>query len=451
MCLGLRLPVIWQLLPACLGVRMTAQVCTLGRMADVAVVSLPAEAVFSNCAAIRNDIADALQGTRVVVADLTQTEFCDTSGMRELAAAYQRAASCGVALRIVLPPNIRRKFELTGLAQVLPVYESLNSAWPGSGALHHAVSFYRSDAEFRTAVVSFALEALAAGEPVLVAAPRPRLEPLRAELQASGDAVTFVDAADTGANPARLIPAYRQFADSHPGRRVRLTGELAWPERTTAEIAEIIRHEALVNLALAGAPMSIHCLYDARILDSAVRADIERAHPLLIQDGTEHDSETYPGPGLSPFCDQPLPTPPASAVPYRFKDGNDLPALRRHVSEHAARFGLADGRIRDLVMAVNELATNTLRHGPGPGELRIWPDGASAALTCQVTGPGHITDSLAGRHRPPELAAGGQGLWLVNQLCDLVELRTQPTETIIRVHVRPLPGSASSRARIHRS
>src|SRR5580692_6780908 len=99
----------------------------------------------------------------------------------------------------------------------------------GSTGLHHALLLYDSEAEFRSAVAAFADEGAAAGEPVLVAAPTPRLEALRAALNRSADAVTFVDAHGVGANPARLIPAYRRFIEEHPGRRLRLTGELMWP------------------------------------------------------------------------------------------------------------------------------------------------------------------------------------------------------------------------------
>src|ERR1700733_9573018 len=125
--------------------------------------------------------------------------------------------------------------------------------------LHHAVLLYDSDAEFRAAVADFAGQGVAAGEPVLVAAPGPRLDALRAALDRSADAVTFIDAQGVGANPARLIPAYRQFIDEHPGRRLRLTGELVWPGRTAGEVAEITRHEALVNLAFDGVPVSVQC------------------------------------------------------------------------------------------------------------------------------------------------------------------------------------------------
>jgi anti-sigma regulatory factor (Ser/Thr protein kinase) len=239
-----------------------------------------------------------------------------------------------------------------------------------------------------------------------------------------------------GANPARLIPAYRQFIDEHPGRRLRLTGELMWPGRSAGEVAEITRHEALVNLAFDDVPVSVQCLYDSSALDSAALADIERAHPVVIRAGREHANEHYAGPGLSPYCDQPLSAPPADCVRRSFDGVRHLPAVRRDLSDRASRFGLPTGRIADLVAAVNELVSNAVLHGGGRGVLRVWRDTAAGTVTCEVSGPGHIADQLAGRRFVPPAAGGAHGLWLVNQLCDLVELRSHAAGTTVRVHLR---------------
>ena len=55
-------------------------------------------------------------------------------------------------------------------------------------------------------------------------------------------------------------------------------------------------------------------------------------------------------------------------------------------------------------------------------------------MICQVEDHGHIHDPLAGRRAPALDAEGGVGLWTVNQLCDLVEVRTNNGGTTIRVH-----------------
>jgi anti-sigma regulatory factor (Ser/Thr protein kinase) len=62
------------------------------------------------------------------------------------------------------------------------------------------------------------------------------------------------------------------------------------------------------------------------------------------------------------------------------------------------------------------------------------------AVICEVRDGGHITDPLAGQLRPdPAMAGGGRGLWVVHQLCDLVQVRTGAEGTTVRVHMRLTP------------
>jgi anti-sigma regulatory factor (Ser/Thr protein kinase) len=90
--------------------------------------------------------------------------------------------------------------------------------------------------------------------------------------------------------------------------------------------------------------------------------------------------------------------------------------------------------VDDLVLAVGELTANTRAHTTGPGTLAIWT--APGQLTCQVTDSGHITDPLAGHVDPGPDAVSHRGLWIVNQVCDFVQLRTSPAGTTIRLHTR---------------
>jgi hypothetical protein len=46
---------------------------------------------------------------------------------------------------------------------------------------------------------------------------------------------------------------------------------------------------------------------------------------------------------------------------------------------------------------------------------------------------GTVVDPLAGRVRPPPGADRGRGLWLANQLSDLVQIRATPEGTAVRV------------------
>src|SRR5215470_4274324 len=67
-------------------------------------------------------------------------------------------------------------------------------------------------------------------------------------------------------------------------------------------------------------------------------------------------------------------------------DGDSLFALRAAVAAHGSQAGLSEGRTRDLVLAVHELAANAVRHGAGQGRLRLWA--AQDAVRCEVTDEG---------------------------------------------------------------
>jgi anti-sigma regulatory factor (Ser/Thr protein kinase) len=80
--------------------------------------------------------------------------------------------------------------------------------------------------------------------------------------------------------------------------------------------------------------------------------------------------------------------------------------------------------VRDLKLAVTEAATNSIRHGGGRGTALLWRTDLS--VVCELSDTGVITNPLVGLVRPTAGQAGGRGLWFVNNLCDLVEIRSSP-------------------------
>ena len=66
--------------------------------------------------------------------------------------------------------------------------------------------------------------------------------------------------------------------------------------------------------------------------------------------------------------------------------------------------------------------------------LRIWQD--DATVVCEVRDGGRIADPLADRRRPRLDQFGGRGLWMANQLCDLVQLRSLDDGCVVRVSMR---------------
>ncbi len=306
------------------------------------------------------------------------------------------------------------------------------AAAPGERGLRHLALFYTGPQDYLRSAVAFLCAALDRGEPVFAAVPGQRVGVLRQALAADAGRVLFGDIATIGRNPANFIPAVRAFLDRHPGERASYLSEPAWPARSDTELLEAARNDALVNLAFADVPATILCPYDLASLPPEVIADAESTHPVLVRHGVSGPSAAYLGPGgIPPRCDQPLASPPGNArsVTYRA----DLRLVREFASDYAADVGLPPDRAQDLTLAVSEVAANTLRHTAGAGSARMWH--TETEIICQIEDSGWISDPLAGRVRPPFDQLRGHGLWLVNQVCDLVEVRTSELGSSIRLHM----------------
>ena len=298
----------------------------------------------------------------------------------------------------------------------------------GGGVLSHAALFYRSRPEYASQIAAFVEAGLDLGEPALIALPGDRAAAVAACLDGAPGEVVFADMAALGRNPARIIPEVQSFTDKHPGQRIRYVGEPIWPGRSPPEIREATRHEALVNLAFAQAPATVLCPYDASGLAGSVLAGARRTHQMPAVAGAT--AATWRD-NLPPDCDLPLDPPPAEAEALAYE--TDLAPVRRLVERHARCAGLGTDRTIDLVLAANEIAANTISHTSGGGVIHVWHTGGE--ILCQMHDAGRITDPMAGRirHAPD---GRGHGLWLVNPVCDLVELRSGAAGTTVRLHMR---------------
>ena len=220
--------------------------------------------------------------------------------------------------------------------------------------------------------------------------------------------MTFADMDDVGTNPARIIPAWTDFVTAHEGHRLRGIGEPIWAERSTDELVECQRHESLLNVAFAQTTaFTLLCPYDTTTLGDDVVAQARCTHPVLRRHGESAISDDYPGTDawLGP-PNAPLSEAPLSSSSYAFGAGS-LADVRSLVWRRAMAAGLSEARADDAVTAVNELASNSLRHASGRGQLRIWE--ADDSFVCEVSDDGFIEAPLAGRTRPSFDGSGGPG------------------------------------------
>ena len=295
------------------------------------------------------------------------------------------------------------------------------------GYRHRAV-VYRGDDGFVDALAPFVRQGIDRDEPTLVAVVQPKIDLLRRALgrrAASRTTVEFVDMADLGRNPAHIIPAWVDFVAAHDHQPMRGVGEPIWAGRRAAEVVECQLHEALLNVAVdATTPFDLRCPYDELALDVDV---IDEAHRSHAHRSTPHHGRRH----IERLFTAELPAAPDGALAVPFS-ASDLRPVRDAVRAGAA--DLAAEITDDLVLAVHEVATNSVVYGGGNGVLRLWDDRAAGAFVVEIADGGRIDDPLAGRLPPDPAHTGGRGLWLAHRMCDLVQVRSSATRgTTVRI------------------
>jgi anti-sigma regulatory factor (Ser/Thr protein kinase) len=302
----------------------------------------------------------------------------------------------------------------------------------GTGFEHEAL-FYRGDDGFLAGLLPFVHEGLERDEAVVVAEPHTRLEQLRDALGDDASSVRFLDMAEIGQNPARIIGVWAHTLREHidAGRQLRGVGEPAFVGRREAELVECALHELLLNHAFDDGPgWRLLCPYDEQNLPRAVTRQAVHTHPVTTTVAGRRPSLEYAADGaLEAFAAQLAP--PADAVLRGEYGPHDIPATRRTVAQYARRVGLREEQVEILELAASELATNSIRHGGGTGTVAMWVEPGVAVV--EFSDAGRVTDPLIGRLMPSLEQEGGRGVYLVNQLCDLVQLRSSERGTTVRI------------------
>ena len=291
-----------------------------------------------------------------------------------------------------------------------------NSLYGARAGFRHDAFVHDSDEDFVQSAVAFVQEGLAAGERIAAALSPGRIALLRDALGPDQGKVSFIDMTVAGGNPARLIPVWREILERHPEQPVRGLSQAAYPGRSAAEYDEVLLHEALSDIAFAAdKSFRLQCAYEASVgLDpTATHSDAESLAEKTFRTA--------------------LTDVPDRAERWAFGPA-ELGQVRQWVAGHASSHGVSRDRLEDLCLALHEICTNTIRFGGGHGTLTVWI--ADGALICDISDQGRIDNLLVGRVLPPLEGLGGRGVWLANQLCDLVQLRSGDGFTQVRLHTR---------------
>ncbi len=113
-----------------------------------------------------------------------------------------------------------------------------------------------------------------------------------------------------------------------------------------------------------------------------------------------------------------------------YDEPDDVAAVRSFVRSAAVSRGLPPARAELLVLAVSELATNTLQHTTGGGQVRVWSD--DHQIVCEVVDGGSARS--IGR-MPAADSQRGRGLAIVERVVDDLAIFADPAGVVVQVRM----------------
>jgi anti-sigma regulatory factor (Ser/Thr protein kinase) len=298
-------------------------------------------------------------------------------------------------------------------------------------AYRHEAFPYAGHDEFVTSSANFLRAGVENDERAILVALGDKVSDVRDAMGSDAQAVEFVDMGVAGRNPARIVSVFQRFiAADDSGRSMRGLGEPVYPTRSPAALAEAQLHELLLNSrTLDEWDFWLGCPYDITELDEDALEAMRDSHPIIA--GEDLDGCRGAELGAEVFATA-LPAVPADCRTYKI-EGYDLAGVRSFIRTSAAALEVDGSRLEDLICAVNEAATNSMCHGAGAAVVSVWQ--GERSLICDVHDRGMITDVMAGRFEPSVERTRGRGLWLINHLCDLVQVRSSAAGPSVRMHI----------------
>lgn len=305
----------------------------------------------------------------------------------------------------------------------------------------HVAVVYGSDAQLHDLLAPYLAETLRRREHILVVISNAAERVLR---DALGEAADRVEWGGPGLSYNRLGRMFgtvgdylaQRHSDGVPTRVIVEPGSDISPDR----LSQYLRYVSMATEVYGPYGFPVLFLWDERRYPPEVLAHVRAIHPQLLgRSGVIINTEyRVPIDYLTANATAAPAAPVDPDLDVHLDSADGLAELRRRLRSWGAATALSDGDTDDIVIAVDEIATNALEHGQPPARVRGWSTPDAVFVRVDDRGRAGIP-ATTGYVRPPIDARRGRGIWMARQLADILTTHDGPAGTTVAMRFpRPM-------------
>lgn len=300
--------------------------------------------------------------------------------------------------------------------------------------LQHACGFHGTREHLLRQLIPLVELGLARGGPVAVAVSPATESALHTELGRPAGLIVLPRPKGPDAESGQTVAAgwARELRDVTASTGSAMVVSEHWSALDGADGLFWTELDAAFNVALEDLPIELYCFYPEMPLHQAILDGAHRNHPLLLLDGRLRRNPHHMGP-RDVLTEQPAAAPVLLGAPeLQMTFGAwQLGEVRAAVEHLLLVADYGPSRAEDVVLAVNEVATNAVEHGAGEARLCVWA-GADGFI-CEIHDTGALRDPLPGLQAPHPSEPRGRGVWIARQLCDTLHVWADRRGTHVRM------------------
>jgi anti-sigma regulatory factor (Ser/Thr protein kinase) len=304
--------------------------------------------------------------------------------------------------------------------------------------LAHAVGFHRSRDDLMRQLVPLVTAGLDRGEPVALGVQPSTMDELSDTFGSTPGLLQLVTPAgpDSGSGQTLAAQRARQLRELTASAGAVTVISEHWNRYDGADGGFWTELDAAMNVALADLPLRVTCFYPEMPLHLEIIDGARRNHPFLFVAGEHRRNPEHQRPG-DVLAASPAPAPVLLGAPdLRVAFGAwQLNEVRDAVERSLLDAGYRRERAEDVVLAVNEVATNAVEHGTADAQISMWA--ASDGFVFEVQDEGALRDPLPGLRTPHPSEPRGRGVWIARQVCDSLHVWSGRTGTHVRMRAAP--------------